>query len=89
MKPLEQQTSDRLADGKTIIVVAADGKVAGVVGVQDALKPTAKLAVTRMKELGLEVAMITGDNQKTGDASERQVGITRVFAEVLPGDKAE
>jgi Cu2+-exporting ATPase len=88
MKPLERQTAKLLAAGKTIIVLAVNNKVAGVIGVQDALKPTAKLAVTRMKELGLEVAMITGDNQKTADAVAQQLGISRVFAEILPADKA-
>lgn len=84
-----QNDMDRLVgEGKTIMVLAIDGKVVGVAAAADPIKPTAKKAVERMQELGLEVAMITGDNQKTAESIGKQLGIKRVFAEVLPEDKA-
>ncbi|MDA8234105.1 MAG: copper-translocating P-type ATPase, partial [Clostridia bacterium] len=75
-------------DGKTAMLVAIDGKAAGVIAVADTLKENSKVAITRLKELGIQVAMITGDNRRTADAIARQVGIDRVLAEVLPQDKA-
>jgi P-type Cu+ transporter len=75
-------------DGKTPIFVAVDGAFAGLVAVADPIKPESRDAVAALQRLGLEVVMMTGDNQRTADAVARQVGITRVFAEVLPADKA-
>ncbi|MDO8461216.1 MAG: copper-translocating P-type ATPase [bacterium] len=89
IKPLEEEINKLLSEGKTIMVLAIEGKVAGVVGAADPIRPTAKIAIEKMKELGLEVAMITGDNQKTAEAIGKQLGIERVFAEVLPEDKAK
>jgi Cu2+-exporting ATPase len=77
-----------LHEGKTIMLLAVDGKVAGVIAAQDPIKPTAQVAISRMKDIGLEVAMITGDNQKTAEAIGKVLGIDRIFAEVLPADKA-
>ncbi|MDO8503976.1 MAG: copper-translocating P-type ATPase [bacterium] len=86
---LQQDIDKLLSQGKTIMVIAIGGKVAGVAAALDPIKPTAKKAVERMKELGLEVAMITGDNQKTAEAIGKQLNIDRVFAQVLPEDKAK
>lgn len=86
--PLQQAIDQLLSTGKTIMAIAIEGTIAGVVAVADPIKPTAQLAIQRMKELGLEVAMITGDNTKTAAAIAKQLGIERVFAEVLPSDKA-
>jgi Cu+-exporting ATPase len=81
--------SDRLAgEGKTPMYVALDGKPAGVVAVADVLKKSSKAAIERLHQMGVEVAMITGDNQKTAAAIAKQVGIDRVLSEVLPQDKA-
>ncbi len=85
-----QKDIDRLlSEGKTLMILAVNGKAAAVAGAQDPIKENAKMAVSKMKELGLEVAMITGDNKKTGESIGRQIGIDRVFAEVLPEDKAK
>ncbi|HEY5035161.1 MAG TPA: heavy metal translocating P-type ATPase, partial [Candidatus Dormibacteraeota bacterium] len=81
--------ADRLAaDGKTPLLVAVDGKPAGVIAVADTLKEESVAAVASLRALGLEVVMITGDNRRTAAAIARQVGIGRVLAEVLPDRKA-
>jgi P-type E1-E2 ATPase len=86
---LLQNDIDRLlGEGKTLMLVAIDGRLAGIVAAQDPVKETAKRAVEKMKELGLEVAMITGDNKITAEAIGKQLGIDRIFAEVLPEEKA-
>jgi len=86
--PLRNEIDRLLDEGKTLIIGAVDGKIAGVAAAQDPPKPTAKKAISKLKELGLEVAMITGDNKKTAEAIAKQLGIERVFAEVLPAEKA-
>lgn len=84
-----QKDIDRLLEtGKTIMILTIDGIVAGVAAATDPVKPTAQKAIMKMKKLGLEVIMITGDNQKTAEHIAKEVGIDRVFAEVLPQDKA-
>ena len=76
------------AEGKTAMLVAIDGRAVGVVAAADQIKPSAHAAIAGLKELGLEVALISGDNQVTAEAVARELGIDRVFAEVLPADKA-
>jgi Cu+-exporting ATPase len=79
----------RLAnEGKTPMYVSIDGKAAGLVAVADTVKPDSKAAIDVLKALGIEVVMLTGDNERTGRAIARQVGIERLLAEVLPDDKA-
>ncbi len=85
-----ENEAERLADeGKTPMFVAIDGRAAGIVAVADTLKPNSQQAVKALHGLGLEVAMITGDNKRTARAIAKQIGIDRVMAEVLPQDKAE
>ncbi len=86
---LEAQAEALAGQGKTPFYVVVAGAVAGVIAVADTVKPTSAEAIARLKGLGLEVIMLTGDNRKTAEAVARQVGIDRVLAEVLPGDKAE
>lgn len=76
-------------EGKTAMLVALDGKYAGMLAVADTIKATSKEAVSRLKEMGLEVMMITGDNRQTAQAIAMQAGIEYVIAEVLPEGKAE
>ncbi|HEU5013740.1 MAG TPA: heavy metal translocating P-type ATPase, partial [Roseiflexaceae bacterium] len=76
-------------EGKTAMIVAADGEVLGVLAVADTVKPTSRAAVQALRQQGIEVVMLTGDNQRTADAIAREVGIEHVRAEVLPQDKAD
>lgn len=77
------------AAGKTAVWIAVDGKIEGLMGIADALKPSSANAVRGLRKLGLEVVMLTGDNRQTAEAIAREVGITRVFAEVRPDQKAD
>ncbi len=80
---------DRLAaEGKTPMFIARNAQVIGIVAVADVVKESSARAIKALHDMGLEVAMITGDNRRTADAIARQVGIDRVLAEVLPQDKA-
>ncbi|MDR1399208.1 MAG: heavy metal translocating P-type ATPase [Treponema sp.] len=84
-----ERESDRLAsEGKTPMYVALDGKLAGIVAVADVLKKSSKAAIESLHNMGIEVAIITGDNKKTAAAIAKQVGIDRVLSEVLPQDKS-
>jgi len=85
-----EQTMVRLeSEGKTAMLVAIGGKLAGVIAVADTLKPEAKEAIEELKREGVEVVMLTGDNRRTAEAIGRELGISRVIAEVLPSDKAK
>jgi Cu+-exporting ATPase len=85
-----QADAERLeGEGKTVMFLAVDDQAAGLIAVADTLKEHSREAIQRLHRLGLEVAMITGDNARTAQAIARQVGIDRVLAEVLPQDKAE
>ena len=75
--------------GKTAMLAAVDGNYAGLVAVADTIKETSTSAIKRMKEMGLEVIMITGDNKQTASAIAKQAGVDHVIAEVLPEGKAE
>lgn len=88
LAPIDNGINKLLNEGKTLMIAAVDGVVAGVLAASDPIKPTAKVAVAAMQKLGLEVAMITGDNKKTAKVVAQELGITRVFAEVLPEDKS-
>jgi Cu2+-exporting ATPase len=85
---LEESAAELAGAGKTPMYVAVDGKAAGLVAVADRIKQSAYTTVRELKERGIEVAMITGDNKRTAEAVARELGIERVFAEVLPADKA-
>lgn len=76
------------ASGKTTIFVAMDGKLAGLIAIADTVKPSAAEAIRSLKDMGIEIIMITGDNKRTANAIASQVGIDRVIAEVLPQEKA-
>ncbi|SHO51373.1 heavy metal translocating P-type ATPase [Anaerocolumna xylanovorans] len=84
-----EEAADRLAEeGKTPMYVALEGKLAGIVAVADVVKESSHAAIDSLHKMGIEVAMITGDNKKTATAIAKQVGIDRVLSEVLPQDKS-
>ena len=86
---LAARLDDLLREGKTLTIVAVDGRVAGLVAVQDMPRQSARAAIDGLKALGIGVAMLTGDNRQTAEAVAAQLGIDRVLAEVLPEHKAE
>jgi len=75
-------------EGKTVVIVAAGGKVAGLIAIADTIKENSKAAIEKLHDMGYETAMITGDNERTAMAIAKQAGIDRVLAHVLPEDKA-
>jgi len=85
-----QPHSDKLAcEGKTPMFIAVGGKISGIIAVADIVKENSAEAIKKLRSMGIEVAMITGDNKKTADTIAEQVGIDRVLAEVLPSDKSK
>jgi len=84
-----EQASDKLAqEGKTPMYIAINGSLSGIIAVADTVKENSKKAIENLHAMGIEVAMITGDNKRTAEAIAKQVGIDRILAEVLPEDKA-
>ncbi|MGE5600860.1 MAG: heavy metal translocating P-type ATPase [Pseudomonadota bacterium] len=86
--PAQQDVECLQAEGKTAVLAAIDGKIAGVIGIADTVKPGAADAISALKKQGLKVVMLTGDNRRTAAAIASQVNVDQVRAEVLPGDKA-
>ena len=75
--------------GRTVIYAAADGEAAGIIAIADAIRPTSRVAVEELGKLGVQVAMLTGDNRATAERIAGELGIGTIFAEVLPGQKAD
>lgn len=88
LEELENDSHALAAEGKTPMYAASNGILIGIIAVADTVKPSSKKAIEKLHSMGIEVAMITGDNKKTAEAIARQVGIDVVLAEVLPQDKA-
>jgi len=86
--PLQEKIDQFVERGETIMVLSVDDRVIAAIGAADTVRPSAKVAVSRLNQLGIETAMITGDNQATAEAVAKTVGIKQVFADVLPKDKA-
>ncbi len=90
MNPSVDKALEQLEkEGKTAILVAVEGQVAGIVAVADTLKENSVSAIAEIEQMGIRTAMITGDNQRTAEAIARKVGISQVLAEVLPEGKVE
>ncbi len=85
---LEERATALAGAGKTPMFVAVDEEPAGIVAVADKIKPSARETLGRLRQMGIEAVMITGDNKRTAEAVARELGIERVFAEVLPAEKA-
>lgn len=82
------KANDLRSNGQTVLFITIDGQLAGLIGVTDAIKPSAKAAIDKLHRQGIEVVMMTGDNPTTAEAVAKQLGIDQVFAEVMPEDKA-
>jgi len=90
--PLGEREKDVVSleeHGMTAVLIVIDGKLCGAIGIADVLKPTSAEAVAELRRMGIEVVMITGDNRRTAEAIANKLGIEKVLAEVLPGDKAK
>ncbi len=88
LNDLKEKSDQLAAEGKTPMYVAMNGRLSGIIAVADVVKESSAKAIKRLQSMGIEVAMITGDNKKTAEAIAKQVGIDRVLAEVLPQDKS-
>jgi len=86
--PVEDNLKALENEGKTVMLVAVNNKLSGLIAVADTLKDSASEAISRLHQMGVETVMITGDNRRTARAVARRAGITQVLAEVLPEDKA-
>jgi Cu2+-exporting ATPase len=86
---LGEQAARLEGAGRTVVYAAVDGVLAGIIAIADAIRPTSGAMVAEMRKLGVEVVMLTGDNRATAERIAGELGITTVFAEVLPGQKAD
>jgi P-type Cu2+ transporter len=85
---LETRRAEMAAEGRTTVIVAVDGRPVALIAIADAPRPTSAAAIAALREMGVEVVMLTGDNEATARRIARELGIESVIAEVLPGDKA-
>nr|WP_302145202.1 copper-translocating P-type ATPase [Limosilactobacillus mucosae] len=88
-KTLQVKMNQLQSDGKTVAAIGQAGKVIGLIAIQDVPKPSAKVAIEKLKQQGYHTVMITGDNEQAAQAIAKQVGIDEVIASVMPGDKAQ
>jgi len=89
LEGVEEDAGRLRAEGKTVMLLGVEGQVTGIIALADTLKPNAREAVDALHAMGIEVAMLTGDNRRTAEAIAMEVGIDRVLAEVLPEHKAQ
>ena len=87
--PLEAEAVRLQGEGRTVVHVAQNGRVIGLIAIADAVRPTAKAAVAKLRERGINVVMLTGDNAGTAKRIAKDIGIDSVLADVLPGQKAD
>ena len=86
---LDAQRARIASEGQTVVWVAVDGKAVGLIAIADAVRPTSKQAVAALREAGIDVVMLTGDNEATARRIANELGVQTVIAEVLPGQKSE
>lgn len=86
---LPQQADSQRAEGQTVMLLAIDGKAAGLIGVADPIKDSTEEAIRNLHKEGIRVVMLTGDSRKTADAVAEKLNIDEVHAEVLPEQKSE
>jgi Cu2+-exporting ATPase len=83
-----ERMSELQTQGKTVMLVAYGGRIAGLIAVADRIRPSAREAIAELQALGIQVAILTGDNRRTAEAVGKELGVAQVFAEALPADKA-
>ena len=88
-KPVDERAEELRGEGQTVVLVAVDGRAAGILGVADPIKPSTAEAIALLHEAGVRVVMVTGDSRVTAEAVARKLGIDDVLAEVLPEQKSE
>ncbi len=86
---LDERAGELEGAGRTVVRVAVDGAAGGIIAIADAVRPSAKETIARLHNLGIEVALLTGDNRATAERIAAELGLDTVFAEVLPGQKAD
>jgi len=89
LRPVQEDLDRLSADGKTLMLVALDGSISGIAAAADPVRESSRHAIEGLRRLGIETAMITGDNRATAEGVARELNIARVFAEVLPEQKAD
>jgi Cu2+-exporting ATPase len=89
MNDLTAKADEMQGAGRTVVHVAQDGKLLGLIAIADAVRPTSKAAIEALQQRGVKVAMLTGDNRATAERIGKELGIDIVFADVLPGQKAD
>lgn len=89
LENLEETSHKLAAEGKTPMYISIDNRISGIIAVADTVKSSSKRAIEKLHSMGIEVAMLTGDNKRTAEAIAKEVGIDIVLAEVLPQDKAD
>jgi Cu2+-exporting ATPase len=89
LQELKAEAARLQGSGRTVVYVARGGALVGIIAIADAIRPTSKEAVARLRGLGIDVVMLTGDNRATAERIASELGINIVLAEVLPGQKAE
>jgi Cu+-exporting ATPase len=89
LDPFEQKAQELEADGQTVIFVAVDGRATGLIGVADPIKSTTREAIDRLHQNKIQVVILTGDSRATAEVVARKLGIDKVFAGILPGEKAD
>ena len=87
-KEVEDEAKKMAAKGQTVVLVAVDGVLQGMIGIADTVKESSKEAIAQMKQMGIHVCMLTGDNRLAAEYIGKQVGVDEIIAEVLPADKA-
>lgn len=88
LENLDEISQKLAAEGKTPMYISVNNKISGIIAVADTVKGSSRKAIDKLHKMGIQVAMITGDNKRTAEAIAKQVGIDIILAEVLPEDKA-
>jgi len=87
--PINEKLENLEEQGKTVVILAVDGNISGLIGIADTIKENSPIVIEKLKKSGIEVIMLTGDNKKTANSIAKQLGVDNVIAEILPDQKAK